>query len=382
MIRLLYILMISFCFSCTKEGQPTADLPLITASDAEVRLSTNADKMVFTLSISGQNTGGISLKYSTFDGTAKAGIDYVAVNNQTISFAANETEKQIEISLIDSDTPSPNKQFSLILSDVQNALLQRDRANGTLINDNIAVPTEGFISPASYSGYTLTWSDEFQGTELSADWTHEIGNSGWGNNELQYYRPENTFMANGEYLVIEARKEDFQGAPYTSSRIITKDRKFFQYGRVDIRATLPKGQGIWPALWMLGQNFSTVGWPACGEIDIMEIIGSEPNKLHGTVHWDNNGQYANFGGSTTLASGDFSDKFHVFSIIWDAQQIRWLLDDVQYHAIDITPAALSEFRADYFFIFNVAVGGNWPGYPDATTVFPQRMIVDYIRVFQ
>ena len=133
---------------------------------------------------------------------------------------------------------------------------------------------------------------------------------------------------------------------------------------------------------MLGGNFGSVGWPKCGEIDIMEVIGSEPAKLHGTVHWDNNGSHAQYGQSTTLPSGTFADEFHVFTIIWDNQKIRWLLDDVQFNVVDIASAGLSEFHNEFFFIFNIAVGGNWPGNPDATTVFPQQMVVDYVRVFQ
>ncbi|MFT6937426.1 MAG: beta-glucanase (GH16 family), partial [Saprospiraceae bacterium] len=204
-------------------------------------------------------------------------------------------------------------------------------------------------------------------------------NSGWGNNELQYYRTENTTV-NGGNLIIEAKQESFGGGTYTSSRIITKGDISFKYGRVDIRAVMPEGQGLWPALWMLGENIDQVSWPACGEIDIMEIVGHQPNKVHGTIHWDANG-HANYGGSKTSTS-DLSEEFHVFSIIWDANEIKWLLDGVQYHNVDIAPADLDEFREAFFFIFNVAVGGNWPGNPDATTSFPQRMIVDYMRVFQ
>jgi beta-glucanase (GH16 family) len=137
---------------------------------------------------------------------------------------------------------------------------------------------------------------------------------------------------------------------------------------------------------MLGDNIPQVGWPACGEIDIMEMVGGSAsgrdNTVHGTVHWDNNGQYANFGGSVTLPQGIFNDKFHVFSVIWDENKIVWLLDNVPYHQIDTRPQALDEFRKPHFFLFNVAVGGNWPGSPDSSTSFPQQMVVDYIRVFQ
>ena len=253
-------------------------------------------------------------------------------------------------------------------------------------NGGIPDMNTGYTTPLSYSGYTLVWNDEFDGNALSSDWIQEIGtgNSGWGNNELQYYRAENTEVRDG-MLVITAKEENYAGSNYTSSRIKTQGRQSFQYGRIDIRAALPYSQGIWPALWMLGENFSTVGWPACGEIDIMELVGGSGNKdrtVHGTIHWDNNGSHADYGGSNSLSSGKFAYEWHVFSIIWDANSIKWLRDDIQYNVADITPAQLSEFHDEFFFIFNVAVGGNWPGSPDASSVFPQTMAVDYVRVFQ
>jgi beta-glucanase (GH16 family) len=219
-------------------------------------------------------------------------------------------------------------------------------------------------------------------------WSYEIGtgDNGWGNNELQYYKKENTIVKDG-FLTITAKKESFGGKAYTSSRLVTKDKKEFKYGRVDIRAALPKGQGIWPALWMLGANYTTTPWPACGEIDIMEMVGGDNidknNTSHGTVHWqDGAGKYATYSGKQVLPSGILADNFHVFSIIWTEKSIVWLVDDKKFHEIDITPADLSEFREDYFFIINLAVGGNWPGSPNAATVFPQKFVVDYIRMFQ
>jgi len=244
----------------------------------------------------------------------------------------------------------------------------------------------GYTTPLSYEGMSLLWQDEFMGTTLNeSDWNYEIGtgSNGWGNNELQYYRKENTSVSNGR-LIIEAQQESFGGRSYTSSRLTTQDKFDFLYGRVDIRAVLPKGQGIWPALWMLGANFSSIGWPACGEIDIMEMIGGGANdsKVNGTVHWSDSGQLASYGGNYSLNSGIFNDEFHVFSIVWDQSSITWFLDDLQYHSIDTSPSELDEFRKNFFFIFNVAVGGNWPGSPNSSTVFPQRMVVDYVRVFQ
>lgn len=255
------------------------------------------------------------------------------------------------------------------------------------IGDPDAIVNEGFSTPEQYDGWTRIWTDEFEGNELNASfWNYEIGtgSNGWGNNELQYYREQNTEVADG-FLTIQALQQSFQGQSYTSSRLTTEDKFDFQYGRVDIRAKLPFGQGIWPALWMLGANFRDVGWPNCGEIDIMEMIGGSEERhatTHGTIHWDENGNFANTGGSTTLEEGILHDEFHVYSIIWDDTAIRWLLDDEQFHSVTTTSAVRSAFHEPFFFIFNVAVGGNWPGSPDATTTFPQKLIVDYIRVFQ
>jgi len=248
----------------------------------------------------------------------------------------------------------------------------------------------GYLTPLSYEGMTLLWQDEFNGTSLNeSDWNYEIGtgSNGWGNNELQYYRKENTSVSSG-FLTIEAKKENFEGKSYTSSRLTTQDKFDFTYGRIDIRAQLPKGQGIWPALWMLGANFSTVRWPACGEIDIMEMVGGGEGRddtVHGTLHWDNNGSYActcEQDNKYQLNSGLFADKFHVFTIVWDSSSIKWYVDDNLYKTVSITTGSMSEFKNNFFFIFNVAVGGNWPGSPNASTVFPQKMIVDYVRVFQ
>jgi beta-glucanase (GH16 family) len=259
-------------------------------------------------------------------------------------------------------------------------------------NDNpkkSLIPTKGYSTPTSYANLKLIWSDEFEGTSLNETfWNYEIGNNnGWGNNELQYYKKENTSVKDG-YLIIQAKQESAGNQSYTSSRLTTQNKFNFKYGRVDIRAALPRGQGIWPALWMLGKNIPQVSWPKCGEIDIMEMIGGNgtsagnDNTVYGTVHWDNSGQYAQYGGNTKLNSGTFNDEFHVFSIVWDAKKIVWYLDDKQFHVIDTTPAGLSEFQEEYFLLVNLAVGGNWPGKPDGTTVFPQQFVVDYIRVFQ
>lgn len=252
-------------------------------------------------------------------------------------------------------------------------------------------PIAGYSTPLSYSNYTLVWQDEFEGTSLlSTNWKHEIGtgNNGWGNSELQYYKEENTKVENG-VLTITAEKQIFNSSSYTSSRISSQGLQSFKYGRIDIRASAPYGQGIWPALWMLGENFPTTGWPQCGEIDVMEMVGGEStavrgdNVTHGTVHWaDASNTHAEFNGNKKITSGILYDNFHVFSIIWDMNGITWYIDDQSFHAIDTKDSQFDEFREKYFFIFNVAVGGKWPGSPNPNTTFPQYLHVDYVRVFQ
>ncbi|MHC1778383.1 MAG: family 16 glycosylhydrolase [Lentimicrobium sp.] len=249
-------------------------------------------------------------------------------------------------------------------------------------NDPVTID-DGYVTPMQYAGYRLVWNDEFSGNALNTQyWSYETGGE-WSNNELQYYRQENTTVAD-EVLTIEARKENYGSRNYTSSRLVTRNKKSFKYGRIDIRALLPEGQGIWPALWLLGNDITTVGWPKCGETDIMEMIGGSgrENTVHGTVHWDQNGSHADTGNGYTLSSGTFADEYHVFTIVWDATSIKWYVNNIRFNEVDITSAQMSEFHQQQFFIFNVAVGGTWPGNPDATTIFPQQMKVDYIRVFQ
>ena len=244
------------------------------------------------------------------------------------------------------------------------------------------------VETALSQNYQLVWSDEFNGTSLDQNsWTRETGGNGWGNNELEYYtdREDNSFIQDG-ILTIKAVKENYGNRSYTSARIKTQGKQFFKYGKIEARIKLPYGQGIWPAFWLLGENITSVGWPACGEIDIMEMIGgtsgnTSDSKVYGTAHWDQNG-HASYGGNYTLSSGKFSDDFHTFAIVWDSQKITWYIDDKSYVSIDITPAALNEFQNNFFIILNLAVGGNWPGNPDGTTVFPQTMQVDYVRVYQ
>lgn len=233
----------------------------------------------------------------------------------------------------------------------------------------------------------LIWSDEFEysGLPETSKWTIETGGNGWGNQELQYYtNSEDNVMVGNGMLSITARDESYGGMDYTSARITTKNKFDFKYGKIEARIKMPYGQGMWAAFWMLGANNSTVGWPECGEIDIVEMVGGSggDNTCHSTLHWDNAGENAAYGQSFTLPSGILADDFHIYSVEWNNQKIKAYIDDIQYFEIDITPAELSEFQNNFFIILNLAVGGSWPGNPDASTIFPQTMQVDYVRVYQ
>ena len=392
-MKFLWVVLISLLFTSCDDGDAGSesqnDLPVISIEDLTVEEGDESKPLFLSIRLSKPSTSPIAVELQSIDGTAIGGVDYEAVNNKQVIFEPGDMIEEYRLNIFGDKDPEQNEFFTLVLRNATGADISDSSASVTLLNDDtdtdVFIPDNGNTSPLSYPGMTLIWQDEFDGPTINENyWNFEIGtgSNGWGNNESQFYLKENAYISDG-HLVIQARNENYAGRDYTSTRMTTEGKFDFQYGRVDIRAALPEGQGIWPALWMLGANFSSAGWPFCGEIDIMELVGHEPDRVHGTVHWaDQNGNHAQYGGSTKLNFGTFKQKFHVFSIIWNANRITWLLDDVPYHEIDLTPAPLSEFRAPYFFIFNVAVGGNWPGYPDASTVFPQQMIVDYIRVFQ
>ena len=380
------------CNNGEPDGVQPTDLPFLGLQNASALENDPDGVLSFSVRLSEVSTTDVTFVYRTENETARGGEDFVAVTGETFTIPAGETRLSLPIDLLDDETVEADETFAVVISEVNGAQVSDPRATGTIRNDDerdATIGDAGYLSPESYDGYTLVWQDEFNAGQLGRDWTYELGDGcpdlcGWGNNELQTYtdRPENLYFEGGK-LVIEARKENVNGASYTSSRIITKGAQAFQYGRIDLRAKLPYGQGIWPALWMLGSNIDQVSWPACGEIDIMELVGHEPEVVHGTVHWANEtGARAQFGGSYRLDEGIFWDEFHVFSIIWEENEIRWLVDDERYHSIDTSSDELDEFRNDFFFIFNIAVGGDWPGSPDATTTFPQKMAVDYVRVFQ
>ena len=226
----------------------------------------------------------------------------------------------------------------------------------------------------------LVWSEEFNvnGAPDPAKWGYDLGAGGWGNNELEYYtgRPENAIVQDG-VLKIKAIKETYSGSPYTSARLLSKDKFAFKYGKVEVRAKIPAGVGTWPAIWMLGADIGTAGWPACGEIDIMEHRGSELNKIFGTLHYPGRSG-GNANGNTKMVT-NATTEFHLYSIDWSATAIKIYVDDVLYHTVPNSAAI--PFNHDFFFILNVAIGGSFAGAVDPT-LNSAIMEVDYIRVYK
>jgi beta-glucanase (GH16 family) len=255
-------------------------------------------------------------------------------------------------------------------------------------------PTTAQQEAAKRADWVLTWSDEFDGPNSSAPdakkWVLETGGHGWGNNELEYYttRRENARIENGN-LVIEARKEKFTGPDgvtrdFTSARLKTQGLFTQQYGRFEARIKIPSGQGMWPAFWMLGDDIQQVGWPRCGEIDIMENVGSGPWTVVGSLHGPGYSGGAPLHGFYMLSNRNVADDYHVFAVEWEPEQIRFYVDDRLYETQtpDNRPSGAKwVFDHPFFLILNLAIGGNWPGPPDDTTQFPKRMLVDYVRVY-
>ena len=335
----------------------------------------------FTISMDKAFSQPVSVTYSTADGTAKAGEDYTAISNQTVTFQPGETSKKVTVTVTGDTKKEGAETFTLNLSSVVNGVIAKATGTGTIRDDD-----EG-------GAFTnLVWSDEFDGPALNQSfWTFELGDGcaknlcGWGNNELQTYtsRPENISFEGGN-MIITARKEALDGRQYTSVRIKTEGKKTFKYGRIEFRAKLPIGKGIWPAFWLLPQSNVFGGWPRSGEIDLMEYLGHEPNKVHGTVHYGPGPGSIQKTATYTLPSGNFNEGFHTFSVEWDVDVIRWYVDGTLFSTVNKSGFGGNNypFNEEFFLIINMAVGGNWPGAPDANTVFPQQLVVDYVRVYQ
>jgi beta-glucanase (GH16 family) len=249
-------------------------------------------------------------------------------------------------------------------------------------------PTDGATTPA---GWHLTWSDEFDGASGAAPdptkWGYDVGGDGWGNNELEFYtsRRENSSLDGAGHLVISTLREVYMGRNYTSARLLTNGKFQQAYGRFETRLKIPSGKGLWPAFWALGADIAQVSWPTCGEIDIMENVGREPGINHGTLHGPGYSGGAGLSGMYTLPGGAaLSADFHTYAVEWEQNVVRFYVDDHLYETrtpADVPGGNRWVYDHPFFLILNVAVGGPFPGPPDATTVLPQTMTVDYVRVY-
>ena len=367
----------------------------------------------FEVRLGSSSTQEVTVDYKTVElpNGAKVGEDFEAAEG-TLVFAPGETSQTIPVNIIVDDQLEANESFEVHLSDPVNGFLKDGRqvALGTIVNDDtqflIDLP-EGYDTPITPSnppqGMTLTWSDEFDGEDIdAANWVHELGGNGWGNQEAQTYTADekNSYVEDG-HLFIVAHEEGATG--YSSARLKSENLQEFTHGRIDVRAVLPYGQALWPAIWMLGANFNDpgVGWPRCGEIDIMELKGQQPDRIHGTAHWGKiiGGGHPSSTGITFAELGTtFSDEFHVFSLEWTPDTMKWIVNDEVFRQFATNTTlehppyndpnddmffGQNPFNLPFFFILNVAVGGTFVGgYPDESTVFPQYMAIDYVRVYQ
>jgi beta-glucanase (GH16 family) len=385
-----FLILLVFANACDSGNDMEQMMPSIRILDAE-RLEGDEGilNLDYTIALSEAHSEDIILKYKTDDASAFQNVDYKKAEGQ-LTIPAGSTQGTITLEIISDIIKEGNEFFRLQFESDQGVQFSSSNAIIRIKNDDSELPyeAEDYTTPTSYEGWATAWADEFNGATINKDWwTHEIGNgdNGWGNNEMEYYTDarENSRIVNGN-LVIEARDDSWNGHKYTSARMVTRDKKVFSSGRTDIRAKLPYGQGIWPALWMLGRSIDLKGWPACGEIDIMELIGNLPSTSHATVHFGSSSSYKYIGDSYKITGEKFNDRFHVFSVVRELNQMWFYVDDIlifDFTSKD-TQGQPYPFNEQFFFIFNVAIGGTWPGSPDASTIFPQKMEVDYIRVFK
>ena len=365
-------------FACSSDSSsfPTNAIPSSSgdescnSSSPNVILSSSSES-----SLSSSVPSTTSSSWSEAIGSSNSSSSNVILSSSSESSLSSSVPSATSSSWSEAIGSSNNSSSNVILSSSS-----EESSNSSSSSNKVTEPAEVYL-----------WNDEFDGETIdTSKWTYDIGtgSNGWGNNEKEYYtsRKDNAYIKDG-VLHICAKKEDYEGQKYTSARMLTKGKFAFKYGTVEARIALPTGKGIWPAFWMLGENFDTVGWPACGEIDIIEAVNSE-NIVYGTNHWANGSEYATYGNNT----GSYRDQkhkmditqFHTYKFTWDEKYIRMFVDDFMYHEILIENSTgdTEEFHKPFFFLLNVAVAGNWPGFEVDDTQFPNEMLVDYIRVYK
>ena len=382
MRRFLFAVMVTGLAACEGGGSNTTPAEILSKlSVDDVTLfegSSGTTPFEFTISMDKTFSQPVSVSYSTADGTAKGGEDFTAVSAQTVTFQPGERSKKVTVDVVGDTKKEGAETFTINLSNVVNGVITKASGTGSIRDDD-----EG----AAYTN--LVWSDEFDYTGLPnpQKWSYDVGGSGWGNNELQYYtkdRPENARVEGGN-LIITARREAMEGRDYTSARLVTKNKGDWKYGRVEVKAKLPQGRGVWPAIWMLPTEWKYGDWPASGEIDIMEFVGYEPDRVHGTVHTQSFNHGIGTQKGSSLQFTDLATASHVYAIEWYADKIDFFIDNQRYFTFTNSGKGFADWPFDQSFhlILNVAVGGNWGGAQGVDpSVYPQQFVIDYVRVYQ
>ncbi len=398
MIKLLPLLIVFVSFiSCHKRElpHPLPEFNKAFFSFSNVVIS-EGDAVILEIQIklTGKHEKAISIPYYSLDSTALSGFDYKNVSG-SLNFSGDDSlqYQSLFIEVMDDDRFEEMEFFKIAFDlDTSQVDFDSNQLLVTIIDDDYEYTDNdypGYVTKLHQEdqGWELMWKDEFGGNELNEDywWLPDSGN--WYNEELQYYRPQNASVSEGQ-LTITADEENYNNHDYVSARMNSRNRVYFKYGKIEFRVKLPYGQGLWPALWLQGNELYDLGWPKRGEIDVMELRGHTPNTVSSTIH------YADLSGDHqyptskkyTLDNGDFSDEYHVISMIWDEYKIKFYVDDVLFNTIFHNNINFynnqNPFRESFYIIMNVAVGGNFGGDPDASTEWPQTMQVDYVRVYK
>ncbi|MFT6809124.1 MAG: beta-glucanase (GH16 family) [Saprospiraceae bacterium] len=391
-LGILLVLLVPSCnLGTDEEPQQIFDPPQIFVSNSRIFEQDGGSLMIFEVASPTLVELPVSFTFKLDGITATPDEDFIIGSGSSV-IGVGSRLATVTVNILDDDIREVDEKIKITITGVDNATIARAEGIGTIFDSDAASISdgEGYITSDQFFGYDLAWEDSFDEPSLNLDnYNFDLADGcpdlcTWGNAELQWYTDEqkNVAIQSGKLVMTATKSGAFS---FNSGRINTKGKREFQFGRIDIRAKLPFGQGLWPAIWMLGANIDDVGWPASGEIDIMEMVGHLPHQVLGTAHWGPSG-----GANSTFKSGafnleeNFSEQFHVFSIVWEENEITWYVDEQKFHTI--TPADMQgqeyRFNQPFYFLFNVAVGGNFPGNPDETTIFPQAMEIDYVRVFQ
>ncbi|MEO1807509.1 MAG: family 16 glycosylhydrolase [Bacteroidota bacterium] len=362
------------------EQEPISMDPILALTSAQ---AIESDRDIrFALTLSEAIDQDLTINFSVSELTAGEGTDFESPAAPQVVIPAGATTGEIIIPLINDVEVEIEESFLLEITNDGNLMMVNNPVQGSITSDDmLTIDSEGFAAPTSYDLFTLVWEEEFERSLDPAIWNYETGTGRGGNpdNELQDYRSQNAYVQDG-YLVIDLRQEP--NGSYSSARIHTEGKREFQFGRIDIRAKLPQGEGIRSQLSMLGENFASASLPRSGGIDLVDLNGAVTDVAESGAEWFQDGEARAIQDTFNTRTTTFAEEFHVYSIYWEPTQITWYIDDVKYNLLTTTPEEMDEFRQEFFFVLGAAIGGDVVGAPKDETSFPQRLIVDYIRVYQ